>query len=503
MTKYILICLIFLTIHNFSYSQKEDYIWISRGIDNAKPGFLFDFNKDNFRIETADSPLGFSGNNASICDKDGNLLFYTNGRGVMNRFHQVMPNGDSINAGVWADKFWGGPFNGYPGSHNVMILDDAKNEGRYYLFHKPIIYYPIVDSLELHYSYIDMKLDSGRGDVVVKNKLYYDKQNPMASFFTAMKHANKQDWWIIQPLVNDSIFLTFLVDKNGIHRMSDQNTHEYFDDFRSSAAGMAKFSPDGNKYALYTYHDQLHVYDFDRETGVLSNHQKIVVFQDSTLNFGPFTGIEWSPNSRFIYTASHRYLHQIDIWSSDPEDSVILIDTYNGTQDPFSTHINYMAQSPDCRIYVFPKNGTYSLHVINKPDELGKACNFVQNGIKLPYPNGNGSIPNFPRFRVDEIDKCDPTISSIFGEDVYYRRDIEIYPSPSTGVFTIKIPEMIGIANLMITDINGKTILSREIRNSVIEEIDIMDAPAGRYNIEVYPVNNPERVFYGRQVVKI
>jgi hypothetical protein len=57
-------------------------------------------------------------------------------------------------------------------------------------------------------------------------------------------------------------------------RLANQNTHQYFDRFRSSASGTAKFSPDGTKYAIYNYYDQLHVYDFDRETGHLSNHQK-------------------------------------------------------------------------------------------------------------------------------------------------------------------------------------------------------------------------------------
>jgi len=384
-------------IAQFSIAQKEDYIWIGRASNLNENGYSFDFKKDSFEPKIAFPPLGFSGNNASICDKDGNLLFYTNGRGVINRFHQVMPNGDSINAGSFAEKYWGGEFNGYPGSQDVLILPDPGNENGYYLFHKLIKYEMQKFSFPLNYTYVGFS-NIKDGSVVIKNKLYYEKDTVMWGFFTGVVHANKQDWWIFQPLVNDSIFLTFLVDKNGINRMPDQNTHEYFDDDRSSAAGMAKFSPDGSKYALYTYHDQLHVYDFDRATGILSNHKKIVVFQDSSLNFGPFTGIEWSPNSRFIYTSSHLYLHQIDMWSSDPEDSVILIDTYNGTQDPFSTHINYMAQGPDCRIYVFPKNGTYSLHVINKPNELGVACNFVQNGIKLPNQNGNGSIPNFPRF---------------------------------------------------------------------------------------------------------
>ncbi len=497
----ILLFIIFFS--QWCFAQKEDYIWIQRGPSLSIGGFLFDFNKQTFKPEIVNPPLGFSGNNASICDREGNLLFYSNGRAVIDRFHHVMPNGDSINEGSFAEKYWGGPFNGYPGSQDVLILPDPGKKNGYYLFHKLIVTENNKSTFRLFYTYMDITVGIG-GDVIDKNKLYFDRDTVMWGFFTAMKHKNKQDWWIIQPLVNDSTFLTFLLDKNGINRMPDQNTHQYFDDFRSSAGGMAKFSPDGTKYALYTYQDQLHVYDFDRATGILSNHQKIVVFSDSTLNFGPFCGIEWSPSSRFIYTSSHRFLHQVDMWSGDPAANVTLIDKYNGTQDPFSTHINFMAQGPDCRIYVYPKNGTYSIHVINKPDELGKACDFVQNGIKLPYPNGNGTVPNFPRFRVDEVDKCDPTISSVFGESVYFRRKLDVFPSPSAGTYQIRMPDEGNDGFLMVTDLQGKFILKLEINNfQHIREIDISDQPSGRYNIDYYPNVNPDRLFYGRQVVKI
>ncbi|MBK6784893.1 MAG: T9SS type A sorting domain-containing protein [Saprospiraceae bacterium] len=179
-----------------------------------------------------------------------------------------------------------------------------------------------------------------------------------------------------------------------------------------------------------------------------------------------------------------------------------LIDTYNGTQNPLSTTFSLLMQGPDCRIYLTPKGGQYSIHVINKPNELGTACNFVQNGIKFQYPNG-GTLPNFPRFRVDEEDKCDPTITSVFGETVYYRRDLEVYPNPSTGFFTIKLPEIMLDANIVVTNINGQVIYKKEIHNSIIEEIDISNSPDGRYNIEVFPVHNPERVFYWNQVIKL
>ena len=124
MYKSILVVSLLMLIIQMTSAQKEDYIWMGGyqiNLDGGANGYMFDFDKKTFTPEYANPPLGFDGNNASICDKEGNLLFYTNGRAVINRHHEIMPNGDSINAGEWADKFWKDPFDGYPGAQDVMI----------------------------------------------------------------------------------------------------------------------------------------------------------------------------------------------------------------------------------------------------------------------------------------------------------------------------------------------------------------------------------------------
>jgi hypothetical protein len=326
----------------------------------------------------------------------------------------------------------------------------------------------------------------------------------MYSYFSAIQHENKDDWWVIKPMVNDSVFLVFRLNENGIQFHHSQNTHQFLNRERSSASGTLKFSPDGKKLALYNYYDQLHIYDFDRSTGLLSNHKKIEVYSPDSIdiNIILFNSVEWSPNSRFIYCASYLKLHQVDTWEQDLQNGVRHIADYNGTLDPFPTELFLMAQGPDCKIYMTPKNGSYSLHVINKPDEPGKACDFVQNAIKLPNSN-SGTLPNFPRFRVDEDKKCDPTITSLFGETVYYRREIEVFPNPSNGVFQIKIPEVHRSGSFIVSNTEGKILFQKQIDWSVPEEIDISTFPSGRYNIEFYPDDQHEKIYYGKQVIKM
>jgi hypothetical protein len=93
----------------------------------------------------------------------------------------------------------------------------------------------------------------------------------------------------------------------------------------------------------------------------------------------------------------------------DLEDGLELIDTFNGVNDPFPTIFYLMALAPDCKIYMCSTSSTNTYHVINNPNGKGQDCDFVQQGIQLPFVSATATMPNFPRFRVDEEEKCHPS----------------------------------------------------------------------------------------------
>ena len=484
---------------------KGDYIWLlgqDNSISSADLGYRFDFNTIPFAPEAYNVGHAFDSNNASICDEDGNLLFWSNGCAVINASSEVMPNGDSINHNFWFELLWGGECSfGYPGTQDIMILPDPGNVDGHYLLHKLNVFYQNEkDSIGFQYSYIDMSLDNGRGDVTKKNISLHDRENFMYSYLTAINHSNGVDWWVIQPFVEDSSFFVLKIDETGIHRQPDQNTHQYFNKYRSSASGTAKFSPDGTKYAIYNYYDNLHVYDFDRTTGLLSNHQEIVIEESPDSSLIIFGSVEWSPNSRFIYTTATYTLHQIDTWEADINtNGVRLIGEYDGTLDPFPTIFYLMAQGPDCKIYMCPTSSTTAYHVINRPDELGLACDFVQNGLDLPRTSTVACFPNFPRFRVDEEEKCDPSIVTLLGEPVWYRRELSVYPNPSSGRSYVTLPE--GVEGVLeIRDITGRLV---ESRNPMLweRELTIDLAKSGTYEVLFYPTMNEDRIIYEGKLV--
>jgi hypothetical protein len=261
------------------------------------------------------------------------------------------------------------------------------------------------------------------------------------------------------------------------------------------------------KLAYYDYFLNLHFYNFAQETGEISNHQKVTIFEDSEEKPNDefrFGSVEWSPNSRFMYVAVSDSLFQVDSWEADMNDGIRLIDVYDGTVNPFATTFYISTLAPDCKIYICSTSGNRSFHIINKPNELGTDCNFVQNGLQLPGPAGSANLPIHPRFRINEVEKCDPTITSVFGDLVYYRRDLELYPNPASDIITIDLPEHIGDSQLIIYNLQGQVMLTRDINSlgyNIQEDISHFDS--GIYHIEIYPHHNPERILYGKQIVKV
>lgn len=485
---------------------RGDYVWVAGSEKNygdigGYNGHLMDFRTDSLQVIYNNIPMGISRCKASICDESGVMLFYTNGRGVMNAKHEIISNVVDINDNSWTRRYWPNPYSGFPGDQDALILPDPKLNGGYYLIHKlPVYNPPAKDSIEIRNSYIQHDWAKNESEITIKNDKFYPKNDLLFSYLTAIRHSNQKDWWVLQPTIGNQI-TTFLIDDEGIKFIGNQAANHIFTREKSSASGTAKFSPDGTKYAIYNETDNLLLYDFDRNSGLLTFKERIVPIDTS--GQGIFCSVEWSPNGRYIYTATQNWLHQIDTKAPDPDKRIVLIDTYNGTLDPFTTTFFLMAQGPDCKIYMSPANGSYSLHVINKPDEHGKACDFVQNGIKLPNSNG-GSLPNFPRFRVDEKEKCNPGITSLFGEQVYYRKALHVYPNPSNGLFHFKDFSHSSACHLYVSDIHGNEVYKALIpAGQSPASVDISHMPAGRYNIEIYPSENKEKVFFGVQVVKM
>ncbi len=490
-----------LGISHMQAQDKRDYLWFSASNTDSSPGnetILFDFNDPLVTVEKGTSVLQYDRNNAMICDREGNLLFYSNGCAVADRLHRIMPEGDSINAGEFFDIAWEGDCdNGFPGRQDIIALPDPADSQGYYLITKLPEFTPEgeVKQRTIQYSYIDLSMNDGYGDVSVKNEIILDSITFSVSCLNAIEHTNKEDYWILQP-AEDSKVYTFLMDTSGISLRYIQEVSPAVD-FVNASDGTSTFSTDGKLYAFNTNLQGIFLFDFDRETGLLSN-QRIYPLSSE---FG-LIAIEFSPSSQFIYASLTDSLYQVDLWEEDIEDAAVLIDTWDGSFSPFppfSATFSILKLAPDCRIYIAPGSSSKVYHFINKPDEKGLACDFRQRGLELPWISPLGNFPNYPRFRVDEEEKCDPSITSMFGQPVYYERVLDVYPNPVSDQLSINLPEaQSGL--LMLFDVTGKIFYEQKVFED-LKQLDTSTFPSGMYFLEFIPEKNRDLVIYTAKVV--
>lgn len=481
--------------------NKSDYIWITGNNSRSTDGiesYCLNFNNDSI-VEECESALEYDRNNASYCDEEGNLLFYSNGCAIADGNHKILPNGDSINYGEFFELYWGNDCaNGYPGTQDIIALPDPGDPNGYYLVHKPIMV-EREDSLTLeinHLNYSYIQFENNQGQVTKKNITILE-DDMMLSYLTAINHSNGKDWWIIQPVNDTNIYLTILLDDNGFHLVSKQSIGPVFH-YDASGAGVARFSPDGKKYAYYNGNDGLLLYDFNRVTGELSN-LKALYIPDQGMRF---SCIEFSSNAQFIYNSSFDVLYQIDLSYDDLNDGLLLIDTWDGTIDPLPTGFYLSQLGPDCKIYINSGSSVYTYHVINNPNLKGKACNFVQRQIRLPHVSPVGNFPNFPRFRVDEDEVCDSTLTSVFNTGMYTRMDMHVFPNPAISEINVQLPKAMA-GRLSIYDLSGNECISKDIGSATTTiTVDISQLASAAYITEFYPRYNVKQIVFTGRFIK-
>ncbi|MBK6825335.1 MAG: T9SS type A sorting domain-containing protein [Saprospiraceae bacterium] len=452
---------------------KRDYIWLLGG--NGKPtsdtsyqGFQMDYNYRPPKIYIKDRSLSFTQNNASICDKDGNLLMYTAGCHVSDRLHRVMPNG-KINEGfVWDFRC---KYGDYATANGTLFIPKINDSKKYILLHKYVEFdpdpnLPGATATKLLYSIIDMNLNSGYGDLSFVNQPVIDKYLSGADL-TATRHANNIDWWILVPGRANDLYYSIQMTETGPQPYQEMKLGipmQYLDDGGSQSC----FSPDGTKYARMTPSTGLFFMNFDRTTGQLSNFKNVSTGSETNDHS---VGVAFSPNSRFVYLVYRFDLYQVDTWAQDFQASLVHIDSWDGYVEGgiWAAGFDAAMLGPDCKIYIRTGTSNRVMHVIHNPNEKGKACNFEQHGIQLPARN-HASIPNFVHYRLGYEPVCDSTLTRTW--DIFSDSNEAIgYPNPVQSIMNIELLNRKNlIRNISILDLNGQVVAKKYFLNTNFKE---------------------------------
>ena len=482
--------LFLLCLPIFVFGQKHDYVWIFGYNSNATASFpgvegvILSFNEIPLSVEYVQTFTNITVSNATIADPFGNLLFYTNGCQIANRFHQLMENGDSLNFGTVFNERCNENAFGYPaGPQSCLILPLPGNNDNYCVFHNKIeyVYEPEFDviTLSLLFTRVNV-LISG----VIEKNIPVIQDTLSAGQLTAVKQNNGIDWWVMVPQYLSNKYYYFELTENGIENLSEQQIGNSTVK-QGEGGGQAVFSPDGTKYIRYTPADGLFIFDFDRTTGLLSN------FRFIDIGDGAFTGgVAVSPNSRYLYVCSEDFVYQFDLQAADIEASRITVAEYDGYQSPFPTKFFNAQLAPDCKIYINSFATVDVLHVIHYPDEPGLACNFEQHAVQLPFNHGR-SLPSFPNYRLgplvegeDPPPPCEAVVSTK-EEEAPTRQNAYVFPNPAPGYFKVVFEEALRRP--------GRVVLYNGLGQAVLEEA--LGAGSREFRLEVGDVS-PGLYFY-------
>lgn len=361
------------------YAQWTDGLWTGKQANN----WCDSYNGINF---STGSPVLFPGpqlfaleGSSAISKTNGDLLFYAGQNKVWNRNNQVMPNGYNLTGGGDSST-QSGVFVQKPGDANI-----------YYLFN--VNTSDVVTGLL--YSEIDLSLAAGLGDVTANKNIMLDALVGVEKI-TAVHHADGQGVWVITHRTGSADFVAYLVTATGISTTAVVSTvgtvyagidpNDPYITGNDGGVGQLKVSPDGSKLAaaiLDGPHRGVQLFDFNNQTGEVSNPRYL------SGNTGFVYGLEFSPNSRFLYVSNPQSgwtfggsVLQYDVTLATETDinnsnTALVTLPSGGAYGP-----NGMQLAPNGRIYIKDVAGEV-INAISYPNNQGTAAGFTAGAINL------------------------------------------------------------------------------------------------------------------------
>jgi hypothetical protein len=399
---------------------------------------------------------------AVISDQQGDLLFYTNGGdlpysgGIWNKNHQLMPNGNMNNVGSCNSSF-----------QNSLILPQPRGDGN-------IFYMFTTDCIEnnnaggLRYTVIDMNLDGGLGDVVVKAD---SLMGPTTESLAAVEHAQGKGYWVITHEKGSDSFYAFHLTHGGITSVVESSIGPV----PSTYAGGITASSNGQKLAFSMY-NETGLFDFNPKTGEVTNYHDLEVASYSNA---------FSPDCEQLYLANawEGELYQVNVMAQAPSSSVQLVDSTS------ADGIGALQLAPNGKIYAARFFSSNYLGVIETPNQEGAGCDYQDKGF---YLGGKVSTVGLPNFANNFVGDCasypEPGDDKPGYDDPYesYYADVKVdqVNNGSAQLEWTQVDDASGYevksVNLATGDVENYSTKSNKLKVSGLEE-------ESKYHFSVYP----------------
>lgn len=412
------------------FAQQERNIWYF-GF-----GAGLDFNSGAPTVLT-NGALNTDEGCSSICDANGDLLFYTDGITIWDRTHAVMLNGTGLT--------------GDPSStQSGLIVKKPGSANLYYVF---------TINTDWNYSIVDMSLNNGYGGVTAnKNVLIY--QGYVSEKQTATYHQNGTDIWVVAHTQNE--FHAHLLSPTGLNPTPVVSV---VGPVHSNLYGQMKISPQGNRIALGTYAGvtDVSLYDFDKITGQVSNNMEL------TNGITQCYGLEFSPNGRWLYCSMNSAVYTICQYDLSLT-NVAAIQASQTTIGNSLAEPGGMQLGPDGKIYCTQYFNNY-LGVINSPNQQGVLCDFDSAAINLGAASCGLGLPGM-------ISKFGEGPSAI--QEVESDLQLSCYPNPASNQLHLSVSNKYASFDIEICDMAGR-VVSKQTYDRSMQVIDISTLSEGIY----------------------
>ncbi|MEM7037821.1 MAG: hypothetical protein AAF570_12635 [Bacteroidota bacterium] len=460
--------------------NKQDNVWFF-GVGQA-----LDFNLQNPQAHAfngASSPsINAREGTTTVCDPNGNLLFYSDGREVWNASHASVA---------------GGLMGGITATHAALSCPHPGDRETYYIFTAADANNP--DGMYFH------DVSVGGGNVVVSlpgipvldhNGQSLANSNRMSEKLALARHANCRDFWVIahdfvppntQAMPNEGrLYYSYLVDDNGFNAaqfpvasITGRRHQGVGNPF--NRIGQISVSEQHDRIAAVIHRDAfVDVSDFDGQTGLLSNTISINVGAEYITEYGPVTtghrletyGCGFSPDGNFLYVTIS------EMNGNNPVRSVIFqygiaSGTVPGTPIIVQTAAREYGQvkpGPNGNVYVVRgdlENFTFATIVeITNPNTTNPIATNLTN-VRIPVRRGlPQTIPDYhvPKVDIADVTLCAPGTGSLTAQPGYQGITYSVPPhlpftyiwgDPNFQTTATATNLATGTYNVTATDVNG------------------------------------------------
>lgn len=369
-----------------------------------------DFNSGT-PVEIQTMTTGYGESAASVCDSNGQLLFYTEGDTLWNRNGDVMSNGQGL-SGLPAMVIGLPGFPDYSATSSALqgafIAPMPGNPDRFYVF--SMSSFESVNPGRMTYSIVDMQLNDGLGDVDTGFKAVVLDSNLTERMIGIT--GNSHNVWIIVASQFPSgsgvamEFKAYELTTSGLNTTPIVSSVSGVppQTVAGRIAGQFAISPDRRKLALSrTWDSRFEIYDFDPQTGLFSNQ----LILDG---ISPSIGLCFSPDSRMLYLHQGANaeeptpgIYQLDL--NTYTSAAILASKLKVATLPANMGGVQLKLGPDGKIYFhyLPLVGTMYpvIGVVQEPNLAGLAAGVDDSVLVLSNKNPYfAPLPNvIPAFR--------------------------------------------------------------------------------------------------------